>query len=479
MTLTKATFSMIEGAYLNILDFGADSTGVSDSTNAFASAIAALPATGGVINVPSGTYITETITLPGWPKSVHLVGEGRETTILQAKNANEAIIEGFGSVTPNFGTSFHYIYGFAFKAHASGSTGAALDLRFFSFSEIDNITFKANGSGKFAYGLLFDAGNLPSTYGHCYSNTVNDVAIVNETPVSYSVAQFRNHANQHYLTNWRIVAYDEAVCIEVEDQAPPNECRSIFIQNCYFEGLRSTVNGVISPGQGYVFVNSCYFEDVVSAFDTTVSGFISAMSSWFAPSPGTAYPAAYPLTWVSLGNFNENQQFQNILRNRFFTETILAGVADTNPDNAYLNIFGFNQTTAAFHTGLTTAVNQLVLRNPNGVVGTIQTNGSLTSYNTSSDYRLKQNIKPMKNALATIRKLNPVTYDWKTDGSAGHGFIAHELQEVIPLAVTGKKDATAENGEPIYQGMDASYLVATLTKAVQELAAEMETLKAR
>ena len=104
--------------------------------------------------------------------------------------------------------------------------------------------------------------------------------------------------------------------------------------------------------------------------------------------------------------------------------------------------------------------------------------GTATAYNTTSDYRLKENIVPMTGALATVAQLKPVTYKWKTDGSDGQGFIAHELQAVVPDCVTGEKDAVDADGKPIYQGMDSSFLVATLVSAIQELKAEFDAYKA-
>jgi hypothetical protein len=113
-------------------------------------------------------------------------------------------------------------------------------------------------------------------------------------------------------------------------------------------------------------------------------------------------------------------------------------------------------------------------------VGTITTNGSsTTAYNTSSDYRLKENIAPMTGALATVSALKPVTYKWKIDGSAGQGFIAHELQAVVPDCVTGEKDAVNEDGSIKAQGIDTSFLVATLTAAIQEQQQIINDLKAR
>ena len=110
--------------------------------------------------------------------------------------------------------------------------------------------------------------------------------------------------------------------------------------------------------------------------------------------------------------------------------------------------------------------------------GSISSNGSTTSYNTSSDYRLKENIAPMTGALNKVAQLKPVTYKWKVDGSASQGFIAHELAEVVPDCVTGEKDAVDAEGNPVYQGIDTSFLVATLTAAIQELKAELDATKA-
>ena len=142
-------------------------------------------------------------------------------------------------------------------------------------------------------------------------------------------------------------------------------------------------------------------------------------------------------------------------------------------------------------------------------VGYIACNGSSTTYSTSSDYRLKDDVQPMVGALEKVVQLNPVTYTWKNSGLHGQGFIAHELQEIVPDCVTGEKDATREEEYevtpaipavldeegniveeavpavmgtrtvPVYQGIDTSFLVATLTAAIQELAAKVTALEAQ
>ena len=139
--------------------------------------------------------------------------------------------------------------------------------------------------------------------------------------------------------------------------------------------------------------------------------------------------------------------------------------------------------------------NQILFLNNAGTadIGYIaRTNDNSVAYNTTSDYRLKENIAPMTGALAKVVQLKPVTYKWKINGADGQGFIAHELAEVVPDCVTGAKDATevvviedkegniiSQETKPVYQGVDTSFLVATLTAAIQELKAINDTLTAR
>ena len=117
--------------------------------------------------------------------------------------------------------------------------------------------------------------------------------------------------------------------------------------------------------------------------------------------------------------------------------------------------------------------------NTNHIGSIAQTGTTSVSYLTTSDYRLKENVAPMTGALATVAALKPVTYNWKVDGSDGQGFIAHELQAVVPDCVTGTKDAIDAEGKPQYQGVDTSFLVATLTAAIQELKSIIDQQDAR
>jgi len=171
-----------------------------------------------------------------------------------------------------------------------------------------------------------------------------------------------------------------------------------------------------------------------------------------------------------------------------------------NTSNATFSAQLNTQFTSAFQCGqylkvtdTSASQSMFIFGNTNSdAVGSIATSGAGTSYNTSSDYRLKQDIVPMTGALAKVATLKPVTYKWKFDGSDGEGFIAHELAEVCPHAVTGEKDAvqtveikdedgnvTGTEVRPIHQGIDTSFLVATLTAAIQEQQALITALTAR
>ncbi|QDP59819.1 MAG: hypothetical protein Unbinned5855contig1001_29 [Prokaryotic dsDNA virus sp.] len=119
------------------------------------------------------------------------------------------------------------------------------------------------------------------------------------------------------------------------------------------------------------------------------------------------------------------------------------------------------------------------IRNDNVVVGTISVSGSTTSYNTSSDYRLKENVVDMTGALDRIEQLQPKRFNFISEETTVDGFIAHEVQSVIPEAVFGEKDAVDEEGNPEYQGIDQAKIVPLLVGAIKELKAEIETLKSQ
>jgi hypothetical protein len=156
------------------------------------------------------------------------------------------------------------------------------------------------------------------------------------------------------------------------------------------------------------------------------------------------------------------------------------GIGRTNTSGDLLDVFNGSSSSSVMRLRNDLGGAQVFARFDYGgsIIGSITGNNSATAYNTSSDYRLKENIAPMIGALATVAKLKPVTYDWKAGGSS-QGFIAHELAEVVPDCVTGEKDAVDAEGNIKPQGIDTSFLVATLTAAIQELKATVDAQAAR
>ena len=126
----------------------------------------------------------------------------------------------------------------------------------------------------------------------------------------------------------------------------------------------------------------------------------------------------------------------------------------------------------------TSTSNVVELFNPNGNVGTIRTSGSSTIYNTSSDYRLKENVNYDFDATSRLKQLKPARFNFIADADTTvDGFIAHEVSSIVPEAISGEKDAVNEDGSINPQGIDQSKLVPLLVKTIQELEARITTLE--
>jgi uncharacterized protein YaiE (UPF0345 family) len=158
------------------------------------------------------------------------------------------------------------------------------------------------------------------------------------------------------------------------------------------------------------------------------------------------------------------------------------------------------------HCGVATTAATDVMRfdNPNGRIGSITVTGTTTSYNTSSDYRLKENVTDVTDGITRVKQLSPKRFNFTADpDTTVDGFIAHEVQDVIPEAISGVKDAMRDEeyevtpavldddgnevtpavmgtrSVPDYQGIDQSKLVPLLTAALQEAITKIEDLEAR
>ena len=131
----------------------------------------------------------------------------------------------------------------------------------------------------------------------------------------------------------------------------------------------------------------------------------------------------------------------------------------------YLNRFGSDGTIAQF-------------RRQDSVVGSISVTGSSTAYNTSSDYRLKENVTYDWDATTRLKQLKPARFNFIVDADTTvDGFLAHEAQTVVPEAVTGTHNEVDDDDNPVYQGIDQAKLVPLLVKTIQELEARITALE--
>ena len=167
---------------------------------------------------------------------------------------------------------------------------------------------------------------------------------------------------------------------------------------------------------------------------------------------------------------------------------------------------------AALHVGAdsTSSSTGIVFTNPNGTVGSVTMSGSGTAFNTSSDYRLKENVVTDWDATSRLKQLKPSRFNFKTDKKTTmDGFLAHEVSSIVPEAISGDKDETQDVGtikdkdgnvlqenvlesekkdgqtwtktetQNVYQGIDQSKLVPLMVKTIQELEARIATLESK
>ena len=142
-------------------------------------------------------------------------------------------------------------------------------------------------------------------------------------------------------------------------------------------------------------------------------------------------------------------------------------------------VFKSNHAASSGSTGTGTSFH-FSFANPNGFVGSISTNGSATAFNTSSDYRLKENVVDLEGAINRVKQLAPKRFNFIADADITvDGFLAHEAQAIVPEAVTGTHNEVDDEGNPVMQGIDQAKLVPLLTAALQEAVEKIETLEQR
>lgn len=280
----------------------------------------------------------------------------------------------------------------------------------------------------------------------------------------------------------------------------------IFYTNNGSERMRITSGGALVVGNGgSIDSGGAAAGDIAVSANAQKIGYIPSSTSnrgYFEPYDGSGFVNIVS-TFATAGiRFMTGNSATERMR---ITSGGNVGVGTNNPNGGRLHIADSGADNTGLYINNNTFGHFFTKFSYQGsVVGSISYNGSNTVYTTTSDYRLKENVNPVESALSKLSQLKPCTFNFKSNPDEEvMGFIAHEVQEVIPQAVIGQKDevrieqveiSPAELDEegnviteaviqekevPVYQGIDHSILVPLLVASIQELKAEIEALKSQ
>jgi hypothetical protein len=341
------------------------------------------------------------------------------------------------------------------------------------------VTPSAWGTDNSVRALQFNAGSIYS-----FATTV----------MYFNQNAFRNSSgNRQYSTTAAATEYEQSAGVHKWFNAPSGTAGDTisFTQAMTLDASGNLGIGTTSPGQRLHIQDATSIRCSVGTGTNSVQFWKDATPTFAGaigcgtPSAGLQNAIVFETYLNSVGSWGERARIDS-------SGNLLVGTtsAITGFSLAKIN----TSTTATAYAGQVSASNGAVYAattptdgypayfynsTTSAAVGYIRLAASSTTYATSSDYRLKNTIAPMTGALAKVAQLKPCTYKWNVDGASSQGFIAHELATVVPECVTGEKDAVDANGKPVYQGIDTSFLVATLTAALQEAHGLIKSLETR
>ena len=205
---------------------------------------------------------------------------------------------------------------------------------------------------------------------------------------------------------------------------------------------------------------------------------VEADANWTA---GTSYPSRLVFSTTANSSSSPTERMR-ITSDGFiyFNTTVSPSTSGYGSGFLQVGASGSRRTALYQRAESASASSIQAFYNPNGLVGSISTSGSSTAYNTSSDYRLKENVVDIADGITRVKQLQPRRFNFIADADTTvDGFLAHEAQTVVPEAVTGTHNEVDDDGNPVYQGIDQSKLVPLLTAALQEAIAKIETLETK
>ena len=220
---------------------------------------------------------------------------------------------------------------------------------------------------------------------------------------------------------------------------------------------------------------------VISSGDQGGMTLVSAdnVENYISWADGTSGAAQLQAGYIGYNHSSNYMRFGTIaterMRIRSNGQVLINSTSIIASDNAYLQVTGGSVTPVALRGGTNNYFMAFYKQSNNDLIGSITgSSGTATAFNTSSDYRLKENVDYSWDATSQLKQLKPAKFNFIADpDNTVDGFIAHEVQEVVPHAVTGEKDAKE------MQGIDQSKLVPLLVKAMQEQQTVIEALEAR
>lgn len=481
MALTKATFSMVSGSVANVLDYGAVGDGATDDTAAIQAALDASTE----VFIPAGVYMTKKLTLSKFGQVLRgagINGSGSTGTTLKliAGEATEIINTNAQS---QIVIKDMTLWGNGANGVPATSGARGLVMKNSYTCRVQNVYVLYTDD----WGVVVDECNNIELEEVIVSNVEGGGLLVTGTTLPVAI-KWNNGGVENYKGDQGVrleAGYNHILSglwiecgvngstyyvASASQRAIWIDANQTIVENC-------NIKNVGGDGLNGIFTENCvrcmFIGNVINnvSSDEVLFGTGSDKHYYFGP---TAYVNAFAGThWIAEGSAIDNLS----------VNTFSIG---TTTNNAYvdLNAFVFyrNPGTAFFQhitgTASGTSYGDFVY---GGVkIGSISQNGTTAvAYNTSSDYRLKEDWQPMTGAIDRVKALNPVNFAWKADGTRVDGFVAHEVQAVVPEAVTGEKDAIDADGNPDYQGIDQSKLVPLLTAALQEAIARIETLEAK